>query len=247
MKSKMTQKIRGIVDWYDEEKGYGVIRGENGNDYFIHHSNLSLSLKKGFHVIFQTRPRSHNKQGFEAYDVSLESYDDFSKEKKNDSRILPINGKKFTEDKSKINYANKLINEKQTDVSSTKVNTIQPQSFKSLIFTKLHRLIHIENGYITDRVKGTYYYQKTVSRLSLKDIVYLQREPENPFDQNAIKIEDNSGETIGHIDRELASIIAGQFDNYNQRIPATVVRLSDGIVSSREVWIEFLIPGFNSN
>lgn len=241
----MTQKIRGIVDWYDEEKGYGVIRGENGNDYFIHHSNLSLSLNKGFHVIFQIKPRSHNKQGFEAYDVSLESYDDFSKEKKNDSRILPINGKIYTEDKSKINYTNKLINEKQTKVSSTKVNIIQPQGCKSIIFSKLHRLIHIENGYITDRVKGTYYYQKTVSRLSLNDTVYLQRELENPFDQNAKKIENNSVETIGYIDRELALIIASQFDNYSQRIPATVVRMSDGIGSSREVWIEFLLPGFN--
>lgn len=33
--------IKGKVKWYDLRKGYGFITGEDGNDYFIHHSGIN--------------------------------------------------------------------------------------------------------------------------------------------------------------------------------------------------------------
>lgn len=30
----------GVVKWYDQNKGYGFISGDNGNDVFIHHTNI---------------------------------------------------------------------------------------------------------------------------------------------------------------------------------------------------------------
>ena len=30
----------GVVKWYDKEKGYGFISGGNGQDVFVHHSQI---------------------------------------------------------------------------------------------------------------------------------------------------------------------------------------------------------------
>ena len=36
---------QGVVKWFDSEKGYGFIAGEDGKDLFVHQSNI---LMKGF-------------------------------------------------------------------------------------------------------------------------------------------------------------------------------------------------------
>ena len=36
---------QGVVKWFDPEKGYGFIAGEDGKDLFVHQSNI---LMKGF-------------------------------------------------------------------------------------------------------------------------------------------------------------------------------------------------------
>jgi CspA family cold shock protein len=33
--------MEGTVKWYNMRKGYGFIQGEDGEDYFVHHSALS--------------------------------------------------------------------------------------------------------------------------------------------------------------------------------------------------------------
>ncbi|MDF2586282.1 MAG: cold-shock protein [Anaerocolumna sp.] len=30
----------GVVKWFDNEKGYGFISANNGNDVFVHHSQI---------------------------------------------------------------------------------------------------------------------------------------------------------------------------------------------------------------
>jgi CspA family cold shock protein len=42
--------MKGIVKWYDNKKGYGFIKGDDGNSVFAHRSDLSyfeVYLKKG--------------------------------------------------------------------------------------------------------------------------------------------------------------------------------------------------------
>ena len=33
-------KITGVVKWFDSERGYGFISCNNGNDVFVHHSQV---------------------------------------------------------------------------------------------------------------------------------------------------------------------------------------------------------------
>ncbi len=40
--------IKGTVKWFDVKKGFGFIQQEDGNDVFVHHSNISGS---GFKVL----------------------------------------------------------------------------------------------------------------------------------------------------------------------------------------------------
>ena len=45
----------GTVTRYYEDKGYGFIRGEDGNTYFIHASNLyGEQIARGYYVHFKT-------------------------------------------------------------------------------------------------------------------------------------------------------------------------------------------------
>ncbi|WP_040214800.1 cold-shock protein [Clostridium polynesiense] len=40
----------GVVKWFDCEKGYGFISGNNGKDVFVHHSQVKeKSFKKELH------------------------------------------------------------------------------------------------------------------------------------------------------------------------------------------------------
>lgn len=61
----------GKVDWYTRERGFGVIKGDDGVDYFVHSTNLNTPetiMLPGRTVAFKIRSRK-NRPGFEAYDV----------------------------------------------------------------------------------------------------------------------------------------------------------------------------------
>lgn len=52
----MSEKIIGTVKWFNDQKGYGFISRENGDDVFVHHSAILgmgfKSLAEGDRVEF---------------------------------------------------------------------------------------------------------------------------------------------------------------------------------------------------
>jgi CspA family cold shock protein len=48
---------RGTVKWFNEEKGYGFLQGEDEKDVFVHYSSITgdgfRSLKEGQEVEFE--------------------------------------------------------------------------------------------------------------------------------------------------------------------------------------------------
>jgi hypothetical protein len=64
--------------------------------------------------------------------------------------------------------------------------------------------------------------QSVISRLSIEEEILLKREPSNPFDHNAIRIERQNGQQIGYLNRHLAAIVAPFFDAYRQTVLGNV-------------------------
>lgn len=60
----------GTVTRYYDDKGYGFIRGENGQSYFIHKSKLQGEhIERGYYVFFRTY--SSDRSDYNAMDVSV--------------------------------------------------------------------------------------------------------------------------------------------------------------------------------
>ena len=60
----------GTVTRYYDDKGYGFIRGENGQSYFIHKSKLQGEhIERGYYVFF--RSYSSDRSDYNAMDVSV--------------------------------------------------------------------------------------------------------------------------------------------------------------------------------
>lgn len=52
----MSERVRGVVKWFNGEKGYGFIRREGGPDVFVHYTAIGgdgyRTLKEGAEVEF---------------------------------------------------------------------------------------------------------------------------------------------------------------------------------------------------
>lgn len=59
-------KTKGRVKWFNPQKGFGFIEIENGNDIFVHGSQVRESLQEGDEVQFVIKD---SKKGFVATDV----------------------------------------------------------------------------------------------------------------------------------------------------------------------------------
>ncbi|MCB0213066.1 MAG: cold shock domain-containing protein [Anaerolineae bacterium] len=67
------EKQSGKIKWYNAERGFGVILGDNDTEYFIHFKYLiteEYHLSEDSRVSFLSRPRKRG-SGMEAYDVEF--------------------------------------------------------------------------------------------------------------------------------------------------------------------------------
>ncbi|NWR35794.1 HLTF factor, partial [Tachuris rubrigastra] len=65
-------------------------------------------------------------------------------------------------------------------------------------------------GTLRRSIVGLRYYTGIVNN---NEMVALQREPNNPYDKNAVKVNNVNGDQVGHIKKELAAALAGIMDN----------------------------------
>lgn len=64
--------MKGTVKWFNDQKGYGFIIGEDGKEYFVHFSSITgegyRTLKEGAEVTFES---TSSDKGFEAKQVII--------------------------------------------------------------------------------------------------------------------------------------------------------------------------------
>lgn len=61
-------KKKGTVKFFDESKGFGFIKEENGQDVFVHVSGLKEEIRENDQVEFEVQS---GKKGLNAVNVSL--------------------------------------------------------------------------------------------------------------------------------------------------------------------------------
>ncbi len=63
---------KGTVKWFNNQKGFGFISNENGEDVFVHYSGLAMdgfkSLEEGQNVTFDT---TNGQKGLQAINVYI--------------------------------------------------------------------------------------------------------------------------------------------------------------------------------
>ncbi len=68
----MAERTKGTVKWFNESKGYGFISRENGDDLFVHYSEIQSSgyrtLQEGAAVEFEV---TQGQKGLQASAVTL--------------------------------------------------------------------------------------------------------------------------------------------------------------------------------
>jgi hypothetical protein len=64
--------------------------------------------------------------------------------------------------------------------------------------------------------------QSVVARMCIGEEILLRREPNNPYDANAIRVECQNGWQIGYLNRNLAAMLVPFFDNYQQTVHGNV-------------------------
>ncbi len=80
---------------------------------------------------------------------------------------------------------------------------------------------------VETRVAGVTYEnrQPVIAAMEKSEQIILEREPDNPFDCNAISVKRKNGFCIGYLPRQEAERLAGDFDAYGKPVQGTVTAI----------------------
>jgi cold shock protein len=68
-RAKKNNKMnKGTVKFFNDAKGFGFIKGENGEEIFVHVTGLNEDIRENDEVIYETEK---GKKGLNAVNVSL--------------------------------------------------------------------------------------------------------------------------------------------------------------------------------
>ncbi|XP_031232294.1 helicase-like transcription factor [Mastomys coucha] len=87
------------------------------------------------------------------------------------------------------------------------------------LLTSAEELDLVLFGTMRGQVVGLRYYTGVVNN---NEMVALQREPSNPYDKNAIKVNNVNGNQVGHLKREIAAPLAYIMDNKLAQVEGVV-------------------------
>lgn len=96
----------------------------------------------------------------------------------------------------------------------------------------------ILHGRLHTRIVGVRYY---TGYATTGEMVLLRREPSNPYDRNAIRVDNVQGAQIGHIPRDVASRLAKYIDEHSLLIEAQIT----GELGAYDCPIELKLYGTN--
>ncbi|XP_052036706.1 helicase-like transcription factor isoform X1 [Apodemus sylvaticus] len=94
-------------------------------------------------------------------------------------------------------------------------DTVPPDDF----LTSEEELDLVLFGTMRGQVVGIRYYTGVVND---NEMVALQREPNNPYDKNAIKVNNVNGDQVGHLKRDFAAAVAYIMDNKLAQVEGVV-------------------------
>jgi cold shock CspA family protein len=234
----MSEKTTGKVEWYNSSRGFGVIIGSDGEEYFVHTSKLSPDIKElkiGTRLIFEVSPRPHYKGGHESNQVNWTGgYEAIHVEL--DNSPVPESPPVIKQTRPMPHIAPTPPIDSGTDYWY--------QSYSA--GTNTHNQLGHKKESLETKVVGVTYEgrQSIVALLRTGEEVLLVREPDNPYDGNAIKVIRKHGQCFGFISRHLAASLASKFDKYGKPVEATVISLTRGYSSDSNlgVTIQFSIP-----
>ena len=104
----------------------------------------------------------------------------------------------------------------------------------------------IRNGVVKTKIAGVSYRQEIVAKLCQNDLLWLEREPNNQFDVNAIRVVRNNQESLGYINKYLARDLAPCMDAFGHPLRAKVVHLTgssfDGFLLGAVITFKLPMP-----
>jgi cold shock protein len=59
---------KGTVKFFNEDKGYGFIKSESGEEVFVHANSLKITIRENDNVTFEVE---NGRKGLQAVNVSL--------------------------------------------------------------------------------------------------------------------------------------------------------------------------------
>jgi hypothetical protein len=99
--------------------------------------------------------------------------------------------------------------------------------FHTTVYEQEETHAYSSGSQVVTRVAGVTFNgrQAVIARLNVGDTLLLRREPDNPYDRNAICVERPNGQQVGYLNRNLAAQLAPFFDAHNQQSQSCVRNL----------------------